>query len=76
MSGATLAVVMDKYEWNFDESDNSENDLACGELKRQAEKSAAFPDGSVLFRLYPPPKKRPLLSLSSAFYCCFYLKDF
>jgi len=57
LSGATLAVVMDKYEWNFDESDNSENDLACGELKRQAEKSAAFPDGSVLFRLYPLPKK-------------------
>jgi hypothetical protein len=45
-SGATLAIVMDKFDWKF-----TENSLSCGPIKRAAEKVVEFDDGSVLFRL-------------------------
>lgn len=55
-TGATLALVMDKYVWNVEtviDNRGSRQTLKCGPVNREAKKLSTFDDGSVLFSLTP-----------------------
>lgn len=53
-TGATLALVMDKNDWNTEmtiDARGSKRTLHCGSINQTAQKVTDFPDGSILFSL-------------------------
>ncbi|MSR67442.1 hypothetical protein EXS65_01260 [Candidatus Peribacteria bacterium] len=54
---ADYAVVMDKYEWEFDTTvtkDETTLIVKCGDMNRRAQKLSTYPSNEILFRLLAP----------------------
>jgi hypothetical protein len=59
---ADMAVVMNKYSWNFKTSidaASTRSTLSCGDLARDARRVSSFEDGSILFSLDSSPPTQP-----------------